>query len=620
MRPARAAIFPALALLALTLGLLARLHPDTASWSTPVWRGALWVLGLPLLWRTLRGVFRGQWKADLVAALAILGAILLDQPFAGLVIVLMQTGGEGLETFAIGRASAAVRALEADAPQIAHRALGDTIEDVPVARIRPGDRLLVRPGEMVPCDGRVEEGHSTVDTARLTGEPIPVTAVAGTLLASGSVNLSGAIWLRSTAPASESLYARIVDLVRHAQESKAPFQRIADRYALWFTPLTLGVCVVAWFLSHDPVRVLAVLVVATPCPMLLATPVAILGGVNRAARRQIIIRHGAALEQLARVDTVVLDKTGTVTIGQPGVDLVRPVPPWTETSLLALAAAVERGSGHPLARSVERAAAARGLPAEGARGIEEFPGQGVRGVVRNHRVLIGSPGLAAALEPGAVLPAFEPSPLNGAGLRAVVIVDGTYAGQLDFADRVRNDTRASLAALASLGITRLVLLSGDDGAAVAHVARDLGIPDARGNLLPGDKVDVVRALEDEGATVLMVGDGTNDAPALSTASVGMAITSHGGGISAEAADIVLLSDDLRRIPEAVQIGRRTLRIARQSLWTGVGLSVSAMVVAAAGGITPAVGALLQEAVDVAVILNALRTALPDPQDFFTPRE
>ena len=620
MRPARAALLPALALLGLTLGLLVRLHPDTASWSTPIWRGALWILGLPLLGRTLRGVFRGQWKADLVAALAILGAILLDQPFAGLVIVLMQTGGEGLEMFAIGRASAAVRALEADAPQIAHRVLGEVIEDVPVARIQPGDRLLVRPGEMLPCDGRVEEGRSTVDTARLTGEPLPVTAVPGTLLASGSVNLSGALWLRATAPASESLYARIVDLVRHAQDTKAPVQRIADRYAVWFTPLTLGICLVAWFLSQDPVRVLAVLVVATPCPMLLATPVAILGGVNRAARRQIIIRHGAALEQLARVDTVVLDKTGTVTMGQPDVDMVQPVPPWTETSLLALAAAVERGSGHPLARSVERAATARGLSADGVSGVEEFPGRGVRGRVGTHRVLVGSPGLAAALEPGAVLPSLTTTRTKGTGLHAVVIVDGSFAGHLGFADRVRDDTRASLAALATLGITRLVLLSGDDGAAVEHVAQELGIRDARGTLLPGDKVDAVRALEEGGATVLMVGDGTNDAPALGTASVGMAITSHGGGISAEAADIVLLSDDLRRIPEAVQIGRRTLRIARQSLWFGVGASMLAMGVAAAGGITPAAGALLQEAVDVAVILNALRTALPDPQDFFTIRE
>ena len=292
------------------------------------------------MWQTVRGVFAGRFAADLVAMLAIVTALLLGEPLAGLIVVLMQTGGEALERYAQGRASAAVRELEAAAPRLAYRMVGGTIEDVSAELIAVGDELLLRPGELLASDAVVLEGRSHVDASRLTGEPMPVSAHPGVRLLSGSLNIEGPLTVRATARASESQYARIVDLVRTAQESKSPLQRLADRYAAWFTPLTLAVCALAYILSGDPSRVLAVLVVATPCPLILATPVAVVGGINRAARQGIIFRNGTALEQLGRVDVAVFDKTGTLTIGRPRVDRVQTTPEFTAEELLRLAGSV----------------------------------------------------------------------------------------------------------------------------------------------------------------------------------------------------------------------------------------------------------------------------------------
>ncbi len=321
-----------------------------------VWELGLVATGLPIVLRTARGVVAGRFAADVVAALSIGTALILSQPFAGLVIVLMQSGGEALERYAAGRASAAVRALEEAAPRWAHRITERGVEEVPAESIAVGDMLLVRPGDLVPCNAVVVEGRSHVDTSRLTGEPMPVRTESGVRLLSGSANGEGPLTVRTTAISRESQYARIVDLVRSAQASKAPLQRLADRYAVWFTPLTLVVCAIAYLVSGDPVRVLAVLVVATPCPLILAAPVAIIGGINRAARRQIIVRHGGALEQLAGVTVAVFDKTGTLTIGQPRVRRIVPAAGCDAASVLRSAAAVEHGSGHLLARTVGEAA------------------------------------------------------------------------------------------------------------------------------------------------------------------------------------------------------------------------------------------------------------------------
>jgi heavy metal translocating P-type ATPase len=596
---------PAAAGAILLTGLVAGVIPSATNARPLIWTAGLYLLGIPLLFRTGRGLLHLRFNADLVAGLAILAAMLMSQPFAGLVIVLMQTGGEALEHYAERRASAAVRALEADAPRIAHRRANGGLEDVPVDAISIGDLLLVRPGEMVPCDGVVREGRSQVDASRLTGEPLPVTARPGTALPSGAINLDGPLELEATAPAAASLYARIVELVRTAQASKAPLQRVADRYAVWFTPVTLAVCALAWIASRDPLRVLAVLVVATPCPLILATPVAIIGGINRAARRQIIVRHGGALEALAAVDVVVFDKTGTLTVGRPQVAQVRAMQPFSETELLRLSGAVEQGSGHLLARTLVDAAAARGIVLPTATDISESGGRGVRGTVDGHRIAVGALSYVKEIEPDAA-EALAALHNGAAALRAYVAVDGQGAGSVTYADRVRPDAGAVVARLRRLGFRRVLLLSGDNAANVAAVAGEVGIEETGADLLPEDKVRRVATFAAGARRVLMVGDGTNDAPALSSAAVGLALAAHGGGIAAEAADVVLLVDDLSRVPEAVVIGRRTLRIARQSIGAGLGLSAAAMVVAALGFLPPAAGALLQEGIDVAVILNALR--------------
>ena len=590
------------------LGLLLKLL--VPPWAATVWLIGLVVTGAPIVWRTLVEARRGHWATDLVSVLAIVGAVLLREPLAGLVIVLMRSGGEALEQYAAGRASAALRELEAAAPRVAHRLVGadlTIVDDVPAGEIQIGDPLLVRPGELVPCDGIVRDGTSLVDVARLTGEPVPVAAAPGTALMSGSVNGDGVLTIAATARAEDSQYAKIVELVRTAQSTKAPLVRLADRYARWFTPATLLVCLLTFLATHDTTRVLAVLVVATPCPLILAAPIAVIGGISRAARRQIIVRHGGALEALSDVDVAVFDKTGTLTIGKPLVRSVLTTGGLNEDALLRLAAAVEQGSSHLLARTLVDAALATGATLPIARAHVESPGRGVTAEVESHEISVGSRAFIlerARVKPD-VLARLEHSEI---GLRAYVAIDGCLAGVVEYSDRTRPGLRELLARLAASGVDRAILLSGDHTPNVRAVAEEIGITDARGDLLPEGKVSVVQQLVREGCHVLMVGDGTNDAPALSAAHVGVALASHGGGISAEAADVVVLADDLSRVADAVDIGHRTLSVARQSIWLGLGLSIVAMIAASFGAIVPTVGALLQEAIDIASIVNALRAS------------
>jgi heavy metal translocating P-type ATPase len=592
-------------------------RPHAGAIRDGVWYAGLLLTGVPVVVRTLMQAARGHLATDLVAALAVGGSVALGEPLAGLVIVLMQTGGEALERYAEGRASAAVRELEAAAPRIAHRMHDDAIEDIPAEQVRIGDVFIVRPGELVPCDGLVLEGQSAVDVSRLTGEPLPLEVSAGSELQSGTGNGEGQLTVRATAIARESQYYRIVELVRSAEESKAPFQRLADRYAIWFTPATLLVCAVAWMWSGDPRRALAVLVVATPCPLILATPIAIIGGINRAARRQVIVRNGGALEQIGTTTVVVLDKTGTLTIGRPAVARVLTRGKWTERELLRLAGGVEQGSGHLLARTLVEAAqlAAReiGGVLPRASDIAEAPGAGVTGHVEGHEVVVGARTLISDRYPKSSddLRTLDACFDQDAGLRAFVAIDGEVAGAVEYADHLRDDARAVLRELEALGYRRILLLSGDHEANVRKIADEAGIVDARADLRPQDKAAIIRQLEAEGERVLMIGDGTNDAPAMSTATVGVSLAAHGGGITAEAAGIVVLADELSRVPEAIRISRRTIKVARQSLALGLGLSGVAMLFALLGFIPPPVGALLQELIDVAAILNALRAARPD---------
>jgi heavy metal translocating P-type ATPase len=605
--PLRAAWLPLGVSAIIAAGLGARVLAPAGRYDGAIWFVGLVLTGSPVVWRTLAGALRGHFAADVVASLAIVAAALLGQPLVGLVIVLMQTGGEALERYAEGKASDAVRALEAAAPRIAHRVRGDAVDDVIVDDVAVGDMLLVRPGELVPCDADVVDGAAHVDASMLTGEPVPISAAPGTRLMSGSANLDGALTVRAVATAGDSQYARIVSLVRVAQASKAPLQRVADRYAMWFTPLTLVVCGVAYAASGDWFRVLAVLAVATPCPLILATPVAVIGGINRAARRHIIMRHGTALERLATPTVAVFDKTGTITIGKPSVRHIIPTNGIPSKEVLRLAGAIEQASGHLLARTLVESAEADGVRLPSPRDVVEVPGRGVSGFVDGHRVVVGARAFVLEQLPreDASLAAREPA---NAGLRAYVAVDGRMAGVVEYADALRPGVSDVLRGLGTLGVRRIILLSGDHAENTRSVGRAAGIVEVQGDLLPEDKVAIVRDLVRSGESVVMVGDGTNDAPALSAATVGVALAGHGGGITAEAADVVILIDDLSRVVDAVRVSRRTMHIARQSIVVGLGLSAIGMVAAAVGLLAPTAGALVQEAIDLAVILNALRAS------------
>jgi heavy metal translocating P-type ATPase len=597
---------PLAALASLIAGTVARF--SNRDFADQIWFVALVVLGVPVVWKTVVGISRGQFAADIVASFSIIMAVALHQPFAGLVIVLMQTGGELLESFAERKASRAVRELEEGAPRIAHRLAADgRIDDIAASEVRREDSVLVRPGEMIPCDGTVLEGRSHLDESRITGEPLPRTIYAGARVQSGAVNLDSAVTIRATAAAAQSLYARIVEMVREAQSHKAPTQRIADRYAIWFTPFTLVICAVTWWISGDPVRVLAVLVVATPCPLILAPPVAVVSGIGRAASRHIVVRSGGALEELSKIDAAVFDKTGTLTVGRPDVTRVNARAPWTENELLAFVAAVENHSGHLLARTIAREAGRRDLQLLVAREVTESPGSGVTGFVGRSRVSVGGHAYVGAQQPGASA-GIRSARDDSRGLVAYAAIDDTFAGTIEFADRMRDNLRPFLDRLSALGVRKTLLLSGDHTRNVREAALALGIQDARGDLLPQEKVGVIQELLAAGHHVLMTGDGTNDAPALSAASVGVALATNGGGVTAEAADVVLLTDDVTRVADAVAISKRTVRILRQSIIVGIALSCAAMVVASFGYITPAAGALLQELIDVAVIVNALRAS------------
>ena len=607
-KPALLPSSPLFAIAGIVLGSLWQFVFNLPLLAHGLWTIALIGAGFPVVWRTLVAARRGNFATDVVASLSIVTAAVIGQPLAGLVIVLMQTGGEALERFAERRASAAVRELEKAAPRTAHLISGTRgLVDVPVGELNVGDVFLVRPGEMVPCDGMILSGISEIDASQLTGEAIPVLAHKGVPLMSGSLNAHGVLSVRATARAAESQYSRIVELVREAQASKSPLQRLADRYAVWFTPATLLVCVVTFALTRSWTSVLAVLVVATPCPLILAPPVAIIGGINRAARRKIIVRHGAALEMLSRATLAVFDKTGTLTVGKPSISTVVALPGFMEREVLRAAAAVEQGSSHQLARVVVEEAEKRYGELQQATQHRESPGEGLTGMVENIEVVVGSRVFVGRHAIGS-LDAFTAAENDETALRAYVLLSGRPAGIIEYADSLRPELKPFLAAIGRIGLSRTVLLSGDRTATVKAVGLQAGIKEVHGELLPADKATIVSRFRARGDVVLMVGDGTNDAPALSVADVGIALAGHGGGVTAEAADVVILVDDLSRVGEALAISKRTMRLARQSIVAGLALSGVAMIFAAFGFIAPTEGALLQESIDVAVILNALRAS------------
>ncbi|MDR3536692.1 MAG: heavy metal translocating P-type ATPase [Acetobacteraceae bacterium] len=564
----------------------------------------------------VRGLWRGALGVDVIALLAILGALALGEHLASIIIAVMIASGGALEEFADARARQELAALLGRTPRLAHRRTGDTVADVAVAAVQPGDILLVKPGETVPVDGTLEE-PATLDESALTGEPMPVPRAIDEPVRSGVVNAGGPFGLVATQTAERSTYAAVVRLVQAAEAEQPAMVRLADRWALGFLGATLAVCAVTWLLADAP-RALAVLVVATPCPLILAAPVALICGISRAARRGIIVKGGGVLERLARIHTVLFDKTGTLTSGTPRITGVEPLEGQDARTVLRFAASLEQASQHAVAGAIVAAAHGAGLTLSLPLAVEEVPGGGLAGLVDGVRVLVGSAGLFDA--------AGQPPPVTGSAARLAtaaasvswVALDGQVAGALLLADRVRPETPRALRALRAAGVRRLVMVSGDRPASAEAVGTLLGFDAVYAALSPAGKIERVAAERAAGPT-LMIGDGINDAPALAAADVGVAMGARGAAAAAEAADVVLLVDRIDRVAEAMAIARRARTIALQSIVAGMGLSGIAMLVAALGYLPPVAGALLQEAIDVAVILNALRvltgeaapTPLPD---------
>ncbi|HXX61455.1 MAG TPA: heavy metal translocating P-type ATPase, partial [Candidatus Sulfotelmatobacter sp.] len=532
----------------------------------------------------------------------------LGEYLAGAVIAVMSASGRALETFARGRAERELAGLVSRAPTVAHRYEEAGIRARPVVAIQRDDRLLIRPGEVVPVDGVVLDVAVTLDESALTGESRLVVRAFGDPVASGTINAGAAFDLRATATADASTYAGIVRLVREAQGSRAPLVRLADRYALAFLPLTLGLAGIAWLASGDAVRALAVLVVATPCPLIIAAPIALVAGVSHAARRGIVVKGGGPLETLAGVRTLLMDKTGTLTAGSPRLERVEVGPAGHPELVLGLAASLEQASPHVLAAAIVHAAHDRGIPLEPPKGVTEAFGDGVSGTVGGHAVTVGGADLATA---GLTVPRWAREAQRQIELAsssaAYVRVDDQLAGILVLVDPIRPEAPRALRLARGAGVRRIVLLSGDDPSVASAVGTALNIDSILAERTPAEKVAVVQAERTAapGATV-MIGDGINDAPALAAADCGVAMGARGATASSEAADVVITVDRLDRLAEAIRIAQRARRIALQSIVVGMALSLAAMVVAAAGFLAPVPGALLQEGIDVIVILNALR--------------
>ncbi len=573
---------------------------------------AVSVCGLAYAFWTVIGSFRRRRiGVDIIALLALAGAIAVGELLAGAVISVMLASGRALEGWAAGRAQRDLTALLERTPRGARRYHDGALKQVPLEEITVGDRLLVAKGDLVPVDGMLATGRAVLDESALTGEPVPVERQAGDPVRSGVVNAGAPFDLIATVTADESTYAGIVRMVAQAQQEQPPFVRMADQYAIWFLLISLAAAALAWVLAGAD-RAVAVLVVATPCPLILAAPVALVSGMSAAARRGVVVKGGGVLERLARCTTLLLDKTGTLTSGQPAVASVVNAGSYAPDRLIALAASLDQASGHVLAAAVVKAARDRGCLLSTPDQVDEAPGLGIRGVVDGHQVAVGQAewcGLTGAAEtPDWAKAARRRARLDGA-LTVFVAIDGTPAGVLILDDPVRPDAGRTLRALRGSGILRIVMVTGDRGEVAETVGSIIGVDAVLAERSPAEKLDAVRAERQRGS-VLMVGDGINDAPALAQADVGVAMGARGAGASSQAADAVLTVDRLDRLGEVLSVARRTRSIALQSVLAGMGMSLAAMA-AAGAGLLPAVwGAVLQEGIDVAVIVNALRALRP----------
>ncbi|MGF9693428.1 heavy metal translocating P-type ATPase [Rhizobium sp. 0TCS1.26] len=556
------------------------------------------VVMLALLAQIVARLGAGEVGLDIIALLSMGGALAFGEYLAATIVALMYSGGQHLENVAEGRARRDMTALLSRAPRMATRQRDGQMQEIAVDAISIGDCLVVRRGDLVPVDGTVNDVMAVLDESALTGEPLPAKKNPGEAVMSGAANVGDLFNMTATNSASDSTYTGILRLVEAAQQGKAPMARLADRYALVFLTITVALALLAWWLSGDPVRSVAVLVVATPCPLILAVPIAWTAGVSRAASSGLLIKGAKVLEGLSTIRTLVLDKTGTLTDGRPTLRKISTS--WPEDEFLRLVASLDQASSHVAAKALVDAAHARNLSLVPPEAVTEKPGEGIAGTVGDKTVAIG--GINYIASACGVKIDSEHTPGT---LAAAVAIDGKFAGILLFSDQLRTGAASALNGFKQLGVNRIILATGDRAVVARQITAGLPFDEVRSELSPEQKIEIVRD-EKKRAPVMMIGDGVNDAPALAAADIGLAMGAHGSAAAIESADAVLLTDRLDRIAEGIEIAHACRRIALQSVFAGIGLSVGAMIVAAAGYLTPVQGALFQEVIDVAVILNALR--------------
>lgn len=585
--------------------LLLWLRPDSTWISFPLWI-VLILGGIPLTLELLAKLLRAEFGSDLLAGISIVTAVILGEHLAGALVVLMLSGGEALEMYAVRSASSVLEALARRMPTRAHRRDEQGLVDIDLSEVRIGDSLVVFPHEICPADGTVIEGHGTMDEAYLTGEPYQISKAPGAAVLSGALNGERGLTIRVDRLPVDSRYAKIMTVMRTSEQTRPRLRRLGDQLGAWYTPLAVGIALLAWGISREPVRFLAVLVVATPCPLLIAIPVAIIGAISLSARRGIVIKDPAILETLDTCRTAIFDKTGTLTYGRPELTEILPAAGYSEVELLLLAASLERYSKHPLSEPIQQAVEARGLVAPEASSLSEEPGRGLTGDVSGRRVELTSRKKLLLRQPEAA--AFLPAQMPG--LECVICVDGRYAGVFHFRDEPRSEGRFFIGHLGPRHhFNRVLLVSGDRESEVNYLAGRVGITDVFAGQSPEEKLQIVRA-ETQHARTVYVGDGINDAPAMTAATVGLAFGQN-SDISAEASGAVIMDSSLEKVDELLHISRRMRRIALQSALGGMSLSLLGMMLAFAGYLPPVAGAVAQEVIDVLAVLNALRMALPE---------
>jgi len=579
-------------------------HTPSRTYQIPL-LATLAIGGLPLLYDLLGKLLKREFGSDLLGGISIITSILLGEYLAGAIIVLMLSGGEALESYALNSASSVLAALAKRMPSIAHRRRDSEIADVALHDVAVGDTLVIYPHDICPVDGVVIEGHGVMDESYLTGEPFEITKTSGSMVISGAINGESALTIRTTQRAADSRYAKIMQVMRESESKRPQLRRLGDRLGAIYTPVAVTVALIAWAISGEAVRFLAVLVIATPCPLLLAIPIAIIGSISLCARRAIIIKSPVVLEQIAECRTAIFDKTGTLTYGEPKLTEQLIAPGFAQKEVLTLVASLERYSKHPLARAILAAAKEAAIQLPEATEVGEQPGQGLRGVVSGHQLQITSRDkLIAQNVAGA-----DQLPQVAGGLECVVAIDQRCAAALRFRDAPRAESRSFVSHLGPKHrFARVMIVSGDREFEVRYLAEEVGVTEIYAQKSPEEKLAIVRK-ETAVAKTLYVGDGINDAPAMMAATVGMAIGQN-SDVTAEAAGVVVMDNSLKKVDEFMHISRRMRLIALQSAVGGMALSIIGMVIAATGHLSPVSGAITQEVIDVLAVLNALRAAFP----------